>query len=432
MSEEYTLLKEAAQFLRQNKPLEAATIYKKIAGLFGQKNLYQKAATCYQKSFSLIKDPYLCLEMADLHEKNHRTYSAYECLSEALKEFMEKKDLEQALEIALRISKLTPSLLEAHERIAEIYLLLGCLPEASEEFQKASDKAFQSQNFKSSLKFLYYAFKLTPSNKTLWRKLKEILVKQTPQSPNLQKLRGLLAEGEGFSKEEKWKEELENARLFLEENLLQGAKKIYQKILSQDPSHLKAQEALEGIQKREAKYLGGDPLDPQKILNALEKDLGIIFHKEEKTKIHLETPLHELPPQTLYELAIAYKEMGLFSNAIETLKKVLKSLEKNPSQNTFVIKLNCTLLLGICYFENQQYFEAVSFLEKTLAQLTKEASSIPLDYRLSFWYYLGSAYELSENNDKALMYFRKIEKEDKRYRDVEDRVKKIRTKRQIE
>jgi len=126
-----------------------------------------------------------------------------------------------------------------------------------------------------------------------------------------------------------------------------------------------------------------------------------------------------------YELAVAFKEMALYKDAITLLKKNLK---KRKDKKYTPDLLDCYLLLSICYIENREYFEAITLLEKVLNQFEKKKDKEHKGYAIELVYQLSLAYEASGNVHKALYYLRKIEKEDRRYRNIEDRIKKIRNK----
>ncbi len=168
----------------------------------------------------------------------------------------------------------------------------------------------------------------------------------------------------------------------------------------------------------------GSPRNPPRnskdeVIRALEKDLGIEIEAPPNVPpFHLKTPLEELSPESLYELAIGYKEMGLFEEAIEYLKRAL-SLTQDATFSPM-----CSHVLGLCYLQAERAFECISLLEKTLHQNLK----LPKELRLELLYSLSQAYELSGTEGKALSCLRQIEKEDKFYRDIADRIKKIRSK----
>ncbi len=162
------------------------------------------------------------------------------------------------------------------------------------------------------------------------------------------------------------------------------------------------------------------PPSSQEIIQALEKDLGIkVDSPPQASPFHLTTPLEDLSAEALVELSIGYKEMGLLKEAIEYIKKAL-TMTKDPS-----LALTCVHLLGLCYLENRLYFDCVSLLEKTLQN---NNLSLPKELRLELLYTLSQAYELSGNDGKALFCLRQIEKEEKFYRDIVDRIKNIRSK----
>lgn len=225
------------------------------------------------------------------------------------------------------------------------------------------------------------------------------------------------------SKEKKIENDLNTARLLMKENLWGDAKKIYQKILESAPEHKEAKEALATISQKQEEWIKtAEALSPQDLIRSLEADLGLEKPSELKPGlVQIEPSPEALSAQMMYDLAIAYKEMGFYSEAIRLLEKALKKTKK-----TQTLGLNCLVLMGVCHIENHQYFEAISHLEKTFNQ--QKPGEIPAEYQLSLLYYLAVAFELSGNFNKALFFLRKIEKENKRYRDIEDRIKKNRQK----
>lgn len=379
--DEYILLKEVALLLKQQQYDDAAQLYQKIGETYEQKHAFQKALAAYHKSSSLIPHPDSFLSIARVYEKIHQTFSAYEALNHAFTFFTQKKAFDQALEIGFKMSHLQPQIHYPFEKIAEIYFLMGHLSEAAETFQTASLHAFEMKDPKKSLELLFYAFKMTPQNKNIWRQLRQkIIEREGSKSLELVKL---------------------DEQLF-------SVKATETVTKTEDPPHKK------------------EVCSTEEIIHSLEKDLGLrdLSKPQKISAPRIETPLQELSDQMLYDLAIAYKEMGFFSVSIELLQKTLESLsDKDP-----LFKLNCILTMGICYTENRQFFEAISLLEKTLHHYEekKNLDKLSKDYRLSILYYLALAFEASENFKKALFFLRKIEKENNKYRDIEERIKKMR------
>jgi len=211
----------------------------------------------------------------------------------------------------------------------------------------------------------------------------------------------------------------------MEENLFGEAKKIYQKVMETTPDHPEAKQALKIIADKEKhESISKITASADDLIRSLEEDLGLETEpKYEKVPIEIKTPTRDLSHTLLYDLAIAYKEMGHCAGAVDLLKQ---ALQKAPKSQIF--SLNCTLLIAICYIENHQFFEAISLLEKTLSKQESVLLKMTNEYRLSFLYHLALAYENSANFNKALFFLRKIEKEDKRYRDIEDRIQNVRHK----
>src|SRR3989338_9723720 len=108
MDDEYTLLKEAASYLKQKRIVEAAQLYQKIGEFFAQKSFYQKALAAYQKSLALHPNPNLYFSLAGIYEKIQRNFSAYEALKQAYHSFIRQKAFEKSLEAGFKMSHLQP------------------------------------------------------------------------------------------------------------------------------------------------------------------------------------------------------------------------------------------------------------------------------------------------------------------------------------
>ena len=441
MDDEYTLLKEAASYLKQKRIVEAAQLYQKIGEFFAQKSFYQKALAAYQKSLALHPNPNLYFSLAGIYEKIQRNFSAYEALKQAYHSFIRQKAFEKSLEAGFKMSHLQPDAAVPHEKIAEVYFYMGHTPEASAEYQNAAVKAEAQGDFRKSMEYLFYAFKMAPKDKEIWKKLRHALIQRRgAEDAQVQKLDEILkikpeAPEKLIPKKELWPpekiaEQLKNAQTLMEEYLFDEAKKIVEEILVQHPQHPEALKALETLTAEQMAALG-EATEPstEELIRSLEEDLDI---KEAPTApgaaVKVATPSHALSAQTLYELAIAYKEMNLYREAADLAKKALRKIQKKEkkSNQPTPFELDCILLMGICYRHQKAHFDAISLLEKTLS-----AQGLPLPYRLALLYQLALALESGGNFNKALYFLRKIEKEDKQYRDIRERIHTLRKKRHV-
>lgn len=123
--------------------------------------------------------------------------------------------------------------------------------------------------------------------------------------------------------------------------------------------------------------------------------------------------LSEEDHATHFDLGLAYREMGLLDEAIGEFQLVLKSPE---------LALDAMTLIANCYLDKGLPEDAVSWFEKALQTpgLTPEAE-------LGLRYELACAHERAGNVGAALAHFAEVLAVNPTYRDVVDRVTRLRT-----
>jgi tetratricopeptide (TPR) repeat protein len=114
--------------------------------------------------------------------------------------------------------------------------------------------------------------------------------------------------------------------------------------------------------------------------------------------------------QSHYDLAIAYKEMGLVDEAIAEFQKALGS----PTN-----RLPTYEALGQCFLEKGQFKLASSILGRALHERASE------DQLVGILYWLGRAAELQNNPAEALGYYQRVFVLDIQFRDVADRMSAV-------
>ena len=114
--------------------------------------------------------------------------------------------------------------------------------------------------------------------------------------------------------------------------------------------------------------------------------------------------------QSHYDLAIAYKEMGLLDEAIAEFQKALGS----PTN-----RLPTYEALGQCFLEKGQHKLASSILGRGLHEQASEAQLVGI------LYWLGRAAELQNNPAEALGYYQRVFVLDIQFRDVADRMNAV-------
>jgi tetratricopeptide (TPR) repeat protein len=114
--------------------------------------------------------------------------------------------------------------------------------------------------------------------------------------------------------------------------------------------------------------------------------------------------------QSHYDLAIAYKEMGLIDEAIAEFQKALGS----PAN-----RLPTYEALGQCFLEKSQFKLASSILSRALHENASE------DQLVGILYWLGRAAEFQNNPEEALGYYQRVFVLDIQFRDIADRMSAV-------
>jgi len=114
---------------------------------------------------------------------------------------------------------------------------------------------------------------------------------------------------------------------------------------------------------------------------------------------------------THYDLAIAYKEMGLIDDAIREFDVAARDQE---------MECVCQSMIGTLELERGNVGEAIEAFLRGLNSPVKEPAQ-----ETTLLYELGNAYEAKKMTREALAYFQKVVRKDPRYRDVSDRIARL-------
>lgn len=118
--------------------------------------------------------------------------------------------------------------------------------------------------------------------------------------------------------------------------------------------------------------------------------------------------IDESDSATHYDLGVAYKEMGLLSDAI----KEFDLATRDPQRECM-----CHAMIGMIHLEQDDLEAAIQAYLKGL-----QAGVKTTEQELSLYYDLGIVYEMKNALNDALYYFQKIARKDPGYRDVADRI----------
>lgn len=128
--------------------------------------------------------------------------------------------------------------------------------------------------------------------------------------------------------------------------------------------------------------------------------------------VMLENPVDEGDAETHYDLGLAYKEMGLYDEAIKAFEKVLRAPQR---------EVQCRLMLGMCQREQGNGGEAVTQFKQGL-----HADTVSDRERQSLYYEIGLTYESMGDDSEALYYFEMVLKRDPNFADAGERADGLR------
>jgi tetratricopeptide (TPR) repeat protein len=132
-----------------------------------------------------------------------------------------------------------------------------------------------------------------------------------------------------------------------------------------------------------------------------------------KASVVLEKPVDESDAETHYDLGLAYKEMGLFDEAIKAFEKVLRA----PGR-----EVQCRVMIGMCHREQGNPSEAIHEFKQGLHANGTERE------RLSLYYEIGVTYEQIGDDSEALYYFEAVLKRDPNFADAAQRANSLRAR----
>lgn len=130
-----------------------------------------------------------------------------------------------------------------------------------------------------------------------------------------------------------------------------------------------------------------------------------------KPSVMLENPVEEGDADTHYDLGQAYKEMGLFDEAVKAFEKAMRA----PGRES-----QCRVMIGMCQREQGNPQEAIHQYKQGLHANPSERE------RLSLYYEIGITYESVGDRGEALYYFEAVTKRDLKFADASQRADALR------
>ena len=239
-------------------------------------------------------------------------------------------------------------------------------------------------------------------------------------------------------------DELQEAEFFVQQGMMQEAQSAFQRILVRDPEHTVAKQKLAEIERKiaapakekprrpaakkdtvfkvaDTQVAQGDFID---LAGELNEELAL---EEKASSADIEPEVQDLLHQfqagvreqidvtdyeTHYHLGIAYKDLGLYDEAIEELR-----LAASDAAN----RVRCAGPLGLTYLAKGEPKQAVEELLEGLA-----ATQNGTEERWGVLYDLATAYEALGDAQKALEALQSIHSESPKFRDIRTRVRDLR------
>lgn len=148
----------------------------------------------------------------------------------------------------------------------------------------------------------------------------------------------------------------------------------------------------------------------------LKKAYLIALNKENKAKLqHYKTCVAQYPTDLVlkYEYALCLINDKNYDEAIP----LLQDAQKDPRKKLFAMDET-----GLCFFHKGWYADAIDIFTQAIESCEVKDSKIAKDLR----YNLARSYEKDGQTDKAYELFRKLAQQDFGYKDVKERVDKLR------
>ena len=216
--------------------------------------------------------------------------------------------------------------------------------------------------------------------------------------------------------------DLEEAEFYIQQGLYEEARNLCQAILAYAPDSQECRQKLEEIEQQQKPVARmEEPADTsEKPVNLAESfadfDFGSALDNLEtdqntekkvfKTDVDEQIAADDM--ESHYNLGIAYREMGLFDDAISEFEKA----EKDPSR--FV---DCQTLKGLSFSDKGDYNEAEKMFQQAL-----DSPHLEDLQRLNLGYELGLLYERAERLEDALISYQNVQSQDRNYRDVNEKI----------
>jgi tetratricopeptide (TPR) repeat protein len=449
----------------QNNTVSLILVYEKLADFYESGDQKDKATFLYQKIIQI--NPNHEKAKSYLHKNGTVSFDelaggAEELGEEAINEHITEANVylkyglyDQAKEHIDSILGSDSENVEAHHALKDIYVGQGEKELAISELFLLCDLAPVNKD-----NYLNEILKLDPENADAKEKLggaaaapaeaapaEKAKEKPEKKAETFEGIDLIVEEPEELKEKEEGKPakktleaELEEAEFYFAEGLYDDAKKIYKKVLLNDPYNMQAVEKLEQIERSTTKTgpelepvtsqethgeeffdfakeleeslpddLLGEPSPDKKAPAGDRHETDDIFSKFKKG---IEENIDSKDYDSHYNLGIAYKEMGLLEDSLDEFKKAFSADQTKV--------LECCTMLGMVSLQTAMYEDAIKYFEKIFKEVT-----LPEEQINDLRYELATAYQENGQHEQSLKNFNMILEKDPSFRDVKEKIQLV-------
>ncbi|MGK2906785.1 MAG: tetratricopeptide repeat protein [Desulfuromonadales bacterium] len=218
--------------------------------------------------------------------------------------------------------------------------------------------------------------------------------------------------------------ELEDADFYLHQGLYDEASTVVQNLMDAHPESAEFQVKMdEIIQERQTAVHQSERTDSADDMSDLQDEdllaatnlldsFGGTAQENDELSQKLVSELDSADTESHYNLGIAYKEMGLYDDAVAEFAIAAKDDARN---------LDCTTLTGQCYVETGETDAAMQAFKSGLAH-----QGITDEGRMTLNFEVGMLHQLNGQLLDALDYFQLVAEKDSFFRDVSELIKNLR------
>lgn len=443
---------EIHRFMNEEDKLVAS--YKELASMHTSRGEDAQSAGIYEKILELRPDDKDALKQKDkggvkeeVAETDSEADSDTPLSNSQIGKLLTEVDVyikygmeDKAEESIQAILKRNPQSIAARLKLKDFYIGLGKKSEAVEELISVAEIAREASDDKKVLESLKEALKLMPDNKVAGD-LYRTITGEDPDSllaDDIDVEIELEVDGDVIELEELIPEEdtstedltsisvadidekLEEVDFYIQQDLFEKARLALGAILKIDPDNslvvekMKALESMEAeAQTKEAETDKGEAFFDlsSELSSDLDDALGgggelmgfdsLIDSSQEL----MAGDVADEDGQTHYDLGIAYKEMGVYDDAINEFMIAMKDEKK---------VFDAYSMVGLCYMEKGETEEAIGYFRAGL-----DTDGIPKAAEINLNYELGLACRAAGKMDEARDAIAKVYSADKTFREVE-------------